>query len=96
MSFSQVCYLLLIVSQVFSFESREFSVSSSFLEVIKNLARSRAPDKNLRTVHLTSIYHRVPENQEFALAPTETIVGQVKKIGSPTWGMVFGRKLTKI
>jgi hypothetical protein len=50
----------------------------------------------LPTVHLSSIYHRVPENQEFSLAPTETIVGQSEKIGSPTWGMVFGSKLTKI
>ena len=44
------------------------------------------------TVHLTSIYHWVPENQEFALAPTETIVGQVKKMRIPACGRGSGGK----
>ncbi len=40
------------------------------------------------TVCLTSIHYWVSENQNFCFAPTETIEGQVKKIRSPTCGMV--------
>jgi hypothetical protein len=40
------------------------------------------------TVRLTSIYYRVPGNQNFCFTPTETIDGQVKKIRSPTCDMV--------
>jgi hypothetical protein len=40
------------------------------------------------TVRLTSIHYRVSGNQKFCFAPTETIDGRVKKIRSPTCGMV--------
>jgi hypothetical protein len=40
------------------------------------------------TVRLTSTAHPVPGNQEFCLAPSETIVELVKKIRSLTWGIV--------
>ncbi len=49
---------------------------------------SKGPcDRN--TVHLTSIHYRVSGNQNFCFAPTETIDGRVKKIRSPTCGMVW-------
>ncbi len=40
------------------------------------------------TVRLTSIYYRVPGNQNFRFTPTETLDRQVKKIKSPTCDMV--------
>ena len=40
------------------------------------------------TVRLTSVDNPVPGNQEFCFAHLQTIVGQVKKIRSPTWGIV--------
>jgi hypothetical protein len=42
----------------------------------------------MHTVRLTSIYYRVPGNQNFRFTPTETMDGQVKKIRSPTCDMV--------
>ncbi len=41
-----------------------------------------------RTVHLTLVDNPVPGNQEFCLAPSETIVELVKKIRNFTWGIV--------
>jgi hypothetical protein len=40
------------------------------------------------TVRLTPIGNPVPGYQEFLVAPNETVAGLVKKIRSPTWGMV--------
>ncbi len=40
------------------------------------------------TVCLTPIGNLVFGYQEFLVAPSETIVGLVKKIRSPTWSMV--------
>jgi hypothetical protein len=40
------------------------------------------------TVLLTPIGNPVPGCQEFLVAPNETIVGLIKKIRSPTLGMV--------
>ncbi len=40
------------------------------------------------TVRLSSIHYRVSGNQFFCFVPTETIDGRVKKIRSPTCGMV--------
>jgi hypothetical protein len=40
------------------------------------------------TVCLTSIYYRVSGNQKFCFAPNETIDWWVKKVRSPTCGMV--------
>jgi hypothetical protein len=42
-----------------------------------------------RTVRLTSIHYRVFGNHFFCFAPTETIDWRVKKIRSPTCGMVW-------
>ncbi len=42
---------------------------------------------NRGTVRLTSTGNPVPGNREFRLAPSETIVGQVKKIRSLTQGI---------
>jgi hypothetical protein len=69
---------------------------------LKNLTRSyyelgtnkvpadflRTSQIRLDTVRLTSIHYRVSGNQIFCFAPTETIDGRVKKIRSPTCGMV--------
>ncbi len=41
------------------------------------------------TVRLTSVDNPVPGNQEICFAHLQTIVGQVKKIRSPTWGIVW-------
>ncbi len=43
------------------------------------------------TVRLTSIYYRVPWNWESLVTLSETIAGHVKKIRSPTWGIIWGR-----
>jgi hypothetical protein len=40
------------------------------------------------TVRLTSVDNLVPGNQEFRFAHLQTIVGQVKRIRSPTQGIV--------
>ncbi len=44
--------------------------------------------QEIHTVRLTSIHYWVPGNQNFCFAPSETIDGQVKKIRTPTCGMV--------
>ncbi len=49
-----------------------------------------------RTVRLTSIHYRVSGYQKFCFAPTETIDRQVKKIRSPTCGMVCRLVLAEI
>jgi hypothetical protein len=56
------------------------------------------------TQRLTSTAHPVPGNQEFSLAPSETIVELVKKIRSLTWdslrvrtlGVMHGRSLVHL
>ncbi len=48
------------------------------------------------TIRLTPIGNLVPGYQEFPVAPSETIVGLVKKIRSPTWGMARQWLLGKI
>ncbi len=48
------------------------------------------------TVHLTPIGNPVPGYQDFFVPLSETIVGLVKKIRSPTWSMVRQWLLAKI
>jgi hypothetical protein len=66
-----------------------------------SIAKKIRHAKKLHTVRLTSTAHPVPGNQEFCLAPSETIVELVKKIRSLTWdslkvntsGVMHGRSL---
>ena len=48
------------------------------------------------TVRLTSTGNSVSEYRDFPFSPMETIVGQVEKIGSLTWGMVWRSILAEI
>ena len=48
------------------------------------------------TVRLTSTGNSVSENRDFPFSHMETIVGQVEKIGSLTWGMVWRSILAEI
>ena len=48
------------------------------------------------TVRLTSTGNSVSEYRDFPFSPMETIVGQVEKIGSLTWGMVWQSILAEI
>ena len=48
------------------------------------------------TVRLTSTGNSVSEYRDFPFAPTETIVGQVEKIGSLIWGMAWRSILAEI
>ena len=40
------------------------------------------------TVRLTSIYYRVPGNQELLIAHSETFKGLVEEMRTLTWGIV--------
>jgi hypothetical protein len=51
-------------------------------------AQSHNPNPYDTTVHLTSIYYWVPGNQEFCVAPSKAIVGQVKIIICLNCGIV--------
>jgi len=48
------------------------------------------------TVRLTSTGNSVSEYRDFSFPAMETIVGQVEKIGSLTWGMAWRSILAEI
>ena len=55
----------------------------------KDLVMSECFGGHSHTVRLTSVDNPVHGNREFCFAHLQTtIVGQVKKIRSPTWGIV--------
>ena len=62
-----------------SFDKKEFK---------RNLKFHRLVPRVLHTVHLTSTGNPVPGNQEYCLAPSETMVEQVEKIRSLTQSIV--------